>query len=174
MINLFWDLDYREEITAMSLLVSYVSEHKSRMKRVSSLWWRYLSLRVLISARKWEQVADDLKALHNDTIDTPVEPWVIIDLAKMKRRAGDSVAEFQGYQRAYELAEYFKDDRCIARACGCLGNFLSQYQQYGEAIKYFEIALSIDRKRNDQTHECEQLRKLGDVQRNRKHWGISR
>ena len=48
MVNLFWDLDYREEITAMSLLVGYVGEHKNRLSHLSNLWWRYLSLRVLI------------------------------------------------------------------------------------------------------------------------------
>ncbi|TEU12624.1 MAG: tetratricopeptide repeat protein, partial [Anaerolineales bacterium] len=170
LLNLFWDLDYREETAAMSLLLDYIGEHEGWLAPQTNLWLRYLNGRRLVVARDREQAVKILDPLTTEATDTPLEPWVLIELAKMKERAGDTVTARGEYKRALALAQAFQDDRCIARACGCLGDSLSRGEQFEEAIKYYEDALAVDRKRKDQRRECEQLRGLGDIYLRRKWW----
>jgi len=163
LLDLFWDLDYRDETAAMSLLLDYVGEFTDKFSPLTCLWLGYLEGRRLVVARQREQAAESLHSLVAEAADTPVEPWVLIELAKVAERAGNVVAARSGYERALALAQSLEDDRCIARACGCLGDSLSRHEQFKEAIEYYEMALSIDRKRKDRVRECEQLRELGDV-----------
>lgn len=170
LLDLFWDLDYRDETAAMSLLLDYIGEFTDNLSSATRLWLRYLEGRRLVVARQWEQAAGVLDSLTAEATNTPVEPWVLIELAKMAERAGNDVVARNGYERALALAQRLEDDRCIARACGCLGDSLSRQEQFKEAIEYYERALAIDRKRKDRVRECEQLRELGDVYLRRKWW----
>ena len=170
LVDLFWDLDYRDETAAMSLLLTYVGEHGARLGPLTKLWLRYLEGRRLVVAREWEKAEAALQPLVVEAKGTAVEPWVLIELAKMQERAGYVVRARAEYSRALALAQAFGDNRCIARACGCLGDSLSRHEQFEEATKYYEMALAIDHKRKDQKRECEQLRGLGDVYLRRKWW----